>query len=74
MITRSSELVNVTPLCVTEGSFCCALFRFFIARVRYNIEQRVFFMIFMWEGGGHTNHPGENFAINFGSSNPWHFN
>jgi hypothetical protein len=40
--TRSSESVSVMPSTVTEVSFCCALFRVFMARVIYNLELGVF--------------------------------
>jgi hypothetical protein len=36
------ESVRITPLAVTEASFCCALFRVFMAHVRHNLEQRVY--------------------------------
>jgi hypothetical protein len=37
-----SESVSVMPLSIIEASFCCALFYVFMARVRCNLEQRVF--------------------------------
>jgi hypothetical protein len=41
----------------------CALCCVFMARVRYNFEQ-FSFMIVIWKQS-HTNHAGENFAVNF---------
>jgi hypothetical protein len=37
-----SESVSVMPSSVIEASFYCALLCVFMARVRYNLEQRVF--------------------------------
>jgi hypothetical protein len=39
---RLIQRVCVTPSSVTETSFCCALFCVPMARVRHNLEQRVF--------------------------------
>jgi hypothetical protein len=47
-----SESVSVAPSSVTEASLYSALFCVFMARVRYNLEQRVFIYGCFGGGGG----------------------
>jgi hypothetical protein len=60
-IRWSLDQCSLAPTSVTEASYYCALFYVFMARVRYNLQQRVF----IYDCYVKTNHAGENFAVNF---------
>jgi hypothetical protein len=63
-----SESVSVAPSSVTEASFYCALFCVFMARVRYNLEQRVFIYDCYVKTNSYTSCR-ENFAVIFPTQN-----
>jgi hypothetical protein len=60
-----SKSVSVTPPNVTEASLYSARFCVFMARVRYNLEQRVFIHDCYAKKRPYTNRAGENFTVNF---------
>jgi hypothetical protein len=61
---RSSELISVMPLTVIEASYCCALFRDFMAR-EIQFRTKSFHLSLLYEKKTHINQAVKNVALNF---------